>query len=142
MRIFILIGLWFCTFVLAQDSTATGVLIVEMVGFKSDAGTAKIALSNTKEDYDIYTVAYRALSVDIAKGTARVVFKELAYGDYAVKVFHDENSNDKLDTNFIGVPKEAYGFSNEARGTFGPASWKDAKFTLERDTLQIRITIE
>jgi uncharacterized protein (DUF2141 family) len=141
VKIFILIGLYLVNLIIAQDSTSSGVLIVEMLGFTNDAGTAKIALSDTKEDYNDHTKAYRGLSVAIANGTAQVVFENLAYGLYAVKVYHDANGNDKMDTNFMGIPQEAYGFSNEARGTFGPASWEDAKFSLNSDTLRITITI-
>lgn len=45
---------------------------------------------------------------------------QLPAGKFAVQAFYDENSNHKLDKNLIGVPKEKYGFSNNARGIFGP----------------------
>jgi uncharacterized protein (DUF2141 family) len=51
----------------------------------------------------------------------------VAYGDYAVAAFQDRNRNDKLDRHVLGMPKEPYGFSNDARGVFGPASWKEAR---------------
>ena len=57
-------------------------------------------------------------------------------------MFHDQNNNDKLDSNFMGIPNEPYGFSNNARGTFGPASWDDAKFEIKSDSLVISITVE
>jgi len=46
-----------------------------------------------------------------------------------------------LCTNFLGIPNEEYGFSNNARGRGGPASWEDAKFlfNLLKDTLNIRV---
>jgi uncharacterized protein (DUF2141 family) len=50
------------------------------------------------------------------------------YGEYAVAAFLDMNGNGKQDRNFLGIPKEPYGFSNDARGTVGPAKWRDAKF--------------
>ena len=42
--------------------------------------------------------------------------------------FHDENSNEELDTNFIGIPKEGFGFSNDAFGKFGPKKFKEWLF--------------
>tara|TARA_B100000963_G_C22457518_1_gene594125 strand:- start:23 stop:466 length:444 start_codon:yes stop_codon:yes gene_type:complete len=57
--------------------------------------------------------------------------KDLAYGQYAIAVYHDKNKNGKLDTNILGIPLEQYGFSNNARGKFGPASWSEAKFTVK-----------
>ena len=33
-------------------------------------------------------------------------------GNYGVAVIHDENKNKKLDRNFLGIPKEGFGFAN------------------------------
>ncbi len=64
--------------------------------------------------------------------TASCVFSGLADGTYAVTAFHDENGNGTLDTNFIGIPVEGVGVSNNHRG-FGPPSWEDSRFPLDRD---------
>ncbi len=63
----------------------------------------------------------------------------LPAGTYAISVFHDENNNEKLDTNGIGIPKEDYGFSNNPNSMFGPPSFKKASFKLNKDKT---ITIE
>ncbi len=55
-------------------------------------------------------------------------------GTYAIAVFHDENGNGKLDKNFIGIPAEGVGVSNNRFPFIGPPSWKDAKFVLNKDT--------
>ena len=44
--------------------------------------------------------------------------ENLAYGQYAIAVYHDKNKNGKLDTNMLGIPLEEYGFSNNARSRF------------------------
>ncbi len=51
-------------------------------------------------------------------------------GDYAISIFQDLNGNGELDTNFIGIPTEPYGFSNNARGRFGPPNYEDCVFNL------------
>lgn len=61
--------------------------------------------------------------------TALCVFRSVPKGSYALSAFHDQNANGKLDTNFIGLPIEDYGASRNARGTFGPPSFDDAKFS-------------
>ena len=61
---------------------------------------------------------------------------ELPAGQYAVGIFHDVNLNNKMDNNFLGLPKEQYGFSNNARALFGPPSYEDAAFELKGDTKQ------
>ena len=67
---------------------------------------------------------------------------DLAYGQYAIAVYHDKNKNGKLDTNILGVPIENYGFSNNARGKFGPASWGEAKFLVKDRSAVHRIKLE
>jgi uncharacterized protein (DUF2141 family) len=53
---------------------------------------------------------------------------------------HDENDNKKMDTNFIGIPKEDFGCSNNATGFMGPPKYEDAKFMLEENkTIDIKI---
>ena len=58
---------------------------------------------------------------------------DLPAGNYAIGVFHDVNGNNSLDTNFLGIPKEQYGFGNDATGSFGPPSFKDAAITVSKD---------
>jgi len=57
------------------------------------------------------------------------MFADVAPGEYAVSVFHDENSNGKLDRNFMGMPKEGVGASDDAVGHFGPPKYDDARFS-------------
>ena len=62
-----------------------------------------------------------------------IVLEEIPEGEYAIAVFHDENTNGKLDTNFLGIPKEQYGFSNHAKGQMKPPKFEDAKFKLTNE---------
>ncbi len=75
------------------------------------------------------------LKTPVATATARAdaptvlcVFERIPPGVYALSAFHDKNNNGKLDTNLLSMPIEDYGASNNARGTFGPPSFEDAKF--------------
>jgi uncharacterized protein (DUF2141 family) len=58
--------------------------------------------------------AFRAgrAPIDTATRTAIAIWPGLQPGDYAVAAIHDENSNARLDRNFLGVPKEGFGFAN------------------------------
>jgi len=57
---------------------------------------------------------------------ARCDFEDIVPGTYAFAVIHDENMNGKLDTNSLGVPKEGYGFSNDAKTSLGAPSFSAA----------------
>jgi uncharacterized protein (DUF2141 family) len=59
-------------------------------------------------------------------GETTVAVKGVPAGTWAVLAWQDENGNNELDRNLIGIPKEPYGFSRDARGKFGPPSFEDA----------------
>ncbi len=130
---------------MAQDSTSVntqqGTLVVFLTDLPNDDGVVLVALTNSKENYEIENNTFLGDSAKIVDGTSMVEFENIPFGTYAIKVFHDENEDGNLDTNFLGIPSEAYGFSNNATGSFGPAAWEDAKFTFlsQRDTLSIRV---
>lgn len=66
---------------------------------------------------------------------------ELPEGIYAIGIFVDTNYNNKLDRNVFGIPIEQFGFSQDARGHFGPPTFQDASFIVSDDaTLQIRLS--
>lgn len=69
---------------------------------------------------------------EVGTGTASYKF-ELPNGTYAIGIFVDANYNNEMDRNLFGIPKEQYGFSNDAKGSFGPPSFKDASFTVSGD---------
>ena len=67
-----------------------------------------------------------------------LVFDSVESGSYAISVFFDENSSGLLDTNLVGMPDERYGFSNNARGIFGPPSFTEANFVVgSEDIIQV-----
>lgn len=67
---------------------------------------------------------------------SRLRIEGLAPGRYGLMVFHDKNNDGRLNTWPIGMPSEPYGFSNNARGRFGPASWQAASFEVRGDSVQ------
>jgi len=128
---------------LAQDATrGSGSLVVFLEGFETQSGVLRIALCNSREDYESGDQAFRSILTPVEVGTSVAIFDSLPHGEYAIKAYHDENDNEELDTNFFGAPSEAYGFSNNARGTFGPADWDDAKFFFSAQSDTIMITLE
>ena len=76
---------------------------------------------------------------EVGTGTAIYTF-ELPSGTYAIGIFVDANYNNEMDRNFFGVPKEQYGFGNDAKGSFGPPSFKDASFTVSGD-MKLKINL-
>lgn len=90
-------------------------------------GVLKIGLYNSKESYDNGDT-YKSVEVKVNNKTETVVFENIEFGEYGIKIYHDENGNGKLDKGLFGIPTEPYGFSNDASGFMGPASFEKAKF--------------
>lgn len=101
---------------------------VEVVvdGIRDTVGTIHVALF--KEPGTFLKKPLSGKSIKAAKGRAVIVFEGVDQGTYAISVIHDANRNGKLDTNFFGIPKEGFGFSNDAMGKFGPPSFEKASF--------------
>lgn len=105
-------------------------LTVEITGIKEDGGTIYLAIYNNKKDFLKKGIGG---NVVVKNKKASYTFKNLKKGEYAVSLFHDENDNDKIDKSFIGIPKEPYGFSNDAKGFMGPPSFEDTKIKLDQN---------
>ncbi len=126
----------------SDEAKKRGNLIVKFKGINSDKGNIVIALCNSDENYEDHKSPFIGKSVPVDNNTAIIEFDYLPYGEYAIKAFHDEDANADLNTNFLGIPIEDYGFSNNARGIFGPPSWEDAKFEFSNDKKLIEIVIK
>jgi len=71
--------------------------------------------------------------VKASKGDVKVIFESVPAGTYAISVIHDENENGELDSGMFGIPKEGFGFANDAMGTFGPPSFEKASIIIGND---------
>lgn len=98
-----------------------------------DNNEGKMFIALYKSEVDFLDSTYKGAKTKIENKTSEFTFKDIPEGVYAVSIFHDENDNGKMDTNFVGIPKEAYGCSNNASGFMGPPKWKDAKFELNEN---------
>jgi uncharacterized protein (DUF2141 family) len=120
-----------------------GNIEVKITGFRNSSGKAGVTLFSSEKGFPMKgELACEKLFADIEQSSCAVVLSNIPYGKYAVSVFHDENSNGKLDTNMIGMPREGVGASNNAKGKFGPPKFKDASFTLDSHKKQLSITME
>ena len=105
-------------------------LTVDIEQLRNNNGKLLLELNNDKEE------VIKGFSETITDGKCILVIKELKPGKYAFKYFHDENNDEKINTNFMGIPKEGYGFSNNAKGTIGPPSFDKMLFEITKsDTM-------
>jgi uncharacterized protein (DUF2141 family) len=103
-------------------------------------GLLRLALCNSKEAFDSEK-GCKLLSAPADGTVVHVTFTDLPAEEYAVKVFHDINSDSELNTSWIGWPKEPYGFSNDAPVNMGPPPYRLAAFHMKNGPNSIRIAL-
>ena len=73
--------------------------------------------------------------------SSRISFDSIFPGKYAIQFFHDENENQKMDFNLIGIPKEKFGSSNDVKRVLGPPKFEKMLFNLTEDKKIIMIPV-
>ena len=108
-----------------------------------EAGEIHVAVYDNAEAFEADRGEKGGAAPGITDGTITMVepgsvtyVYELPAGTYAIGIFHDVNLNNKMDNNLFGIPKEQFGFSNNARALFGPPKFEAAAFELDGATLQ------
>lgn len=128
---------------LAADN---GSIKVKVTGLDNDKGVVRIALFKDKDSYKnddgSGDRAFQKVAVKIASGEASHTFADIPYGSYAIKLFHDESNSGKFLTNAFGIPRVQYGFSNNARGRFGPAAFEKALFDVKKPETSMTISVK
>jgi uncharacterized protein (DUF2141 family) len=115
-------------------------MVITIENIKSKKGQIALSLANSKSSYngEYFIAEY----IEAQKDKIVHELKDIPFGTYAIKVYHDKNGNEEIDTGMFGKPTEPYGFSNNASAMFGPAKWEDAKFKFDKDGQQIVITLK
>ncbi|MEM9671851.1 MAG: DUF2141 domain-containing protein [Cyclobacteriaceae bacterium] len=131
---------WLTLLLAPQTIEPTQNLLIQVVGMESKQGAVQVAIFNSPDKF-LERPCHQYAIETIEQDTVQASFN-LPPGEYAVAVYHDENENKELDKNFFGIPYEAYGFSNDARGSrLGPPSFNDAKVTIaqKQQTVYIKL---
>lgn len=129
MRVLCIVPLlWF------SQAMAQHTITVEVHKVPQSEGKVSVALYDSADTFLKFDAVYAAESTDAIKGTIQVVLKDIPKGTYAIALFYDKNGNDKLDTNWMGIPKEKVAFSEAKMKLFGPPNFKECAFELQQDS--------
>jgi uncharacterized protein (DUF2141 family) len=127
---------------LAEGQPPQDQIHVEIAGLRNDKGQAVCSLFSSAGDFPKKMEKAVAHSTSVITNRhAACEFSGVAPGTYAISVFHDENSNGKLDTNIMGIPREGVGASNDAKGHFGPPKFDASAFRFAGGRLELKISI-
>ena len=96
---------------------------------RNDKGFVLVSLFKEGQGFpDKAAQAFRTDKVAIYNKKAILIFPDLPAGSYGISILHDENNDQQMNKNGLGLPKEGYGFSNNVIGAFGPPSYRRASF--------------
>ena len=116
---------------------------VKVLNIRNSAGTVACALFESPAGFPIEYLRFATniMVIKIRDTQARCDFLDIPLGTYALAVIHDENTNGKFDTNWMGVPTEGYGFSNDAKALLGAPSFSAASFQYDGQNLELTISL-
>lgn len=119
-------------------------LLVTVTGLRNDKGHVAAAFFDSDKgfpDEDKHAIAHQIGA--IKDRTVSLVFDGVTPASYGIALLHDENKNDKLDSNRFGFPREGYGVSNNPRPSRRSPKFSDARFTVsptnKEQTVEIKI---
>ena len=111
--------------------TLEGEIEVNISGIRNQNGLIRLLIFNTAEGFPSeHQKSYTMRNVNIEQDSLTVTLSVIPFNTYAISVLHDENSNGKLDTNWVGIPQEGVGVSNNVKSRLGPPKFRDSVFTL------------
>jgi uncharacterized protein (DUF2141 family) len=127
----------------AFDQSPCPGIHVQILNIRNSTGTVACALFESPEGFPIEFLrsATNVMVIKIRKSQARCDFEDIPPGTYAMAVIHDENMNGKLEANWLGIPTEGYGFSNDARGLVGAPSFSAASFSYDGRNLDLTMNL-
>jgi len=117
-------------------------LDISVTGISELAGALAIAIFDSAEKFDARSDPVGQARIPISTDAVTWSIELAAPATYAVIVYQDLNGNGEIDMGRLGRPKEPYGFSNNARGRFGPPGFQEVAFNFEQDGLWMAIEVD
>jgi uncharacterized protein (DUF2141 family) len=107
-------------------------LEIKIEGLRNTQGKLSITLFNNEKGFpDNADKAFKLQTIDLSKDPPVFIFKRLPGGDYAYAILHDEDNNNEMNKNMLGIPREGFGFSNNYRPRIKNPSFNDASFKIK-----------
>jgi uncharacterized protein (DUF2141 family) len=127
----------------AYAAEETGSIKVIIDGLTNNNGVVKAGLYDDKDSYLSKggLPSFRSAKVMPQGKETELIFDQVPYGEYTIKIYHDENTNGEVDSGILGIPKEKYGFSNNPKVLLGLPDYDAAKFTLFSNEIVLKITL-
>ena len=116
---------------IAQKMDTNQTIELNVTDIKQIKGQLLISLHNKDGFPDQEKKSVLNTKVKVNNANMKITLKVPKSGFYAISLVHDENENNQLDKNYLGIPKEGYGFSNNPSARFGAPSFKESQFEVK-----------
>jgi uncharacterized protein (DUF2141 family) len=114
-------------------------LLVKVHGIQNTNGQIELSIYNDANVFPEVGKTYKMVRIDSKESEIIYEFKDLPAGEYAIATYHDENNDNECNTNLLGVPTEAFAFSNDFRPFLSAPDFSDCSFKV---TQNMELTIE
>ncbi|WP_316839233.1 DUF2141 domain-containing protein [Pedobacter gandavensis] len=121
-------------FTLQFSYAQKGPLKITVTNINHLEGNIQVSLYNSKASFIKKGKEYKTMTRAVKSATETFTFNDLPQGEYAVALYHDENSDGKCNTNFLGIPKEGYAFSRNFAPKLAAPKFEDTKFKQEQSS--------
>ena len=121
-------------------STGIGSIEAHVVKLRNNQGQVICTLFTPSDRFPDQSHKGMTIAVPIKNRQATCHFRNLSYGNYAIVAFHDENHDGEFNQNWLGLPKEGFGFSDNP-GTLRKPTFNDAKFIVSQPVVQVTIEL-
>ncbi len=125
---------------LASSLALAADLKITVTDLRSEKGAVGFSVVNSAAAWNGKAAAVERKMVPVTGAEVTLQLTDLPAGEYAISVMHDENGNGELDANFMGMPTEGYGFSNNPNVLRKP-TYDEARFELSAEGGAITIRL-
>ncbi len=125
--------LTFSIFIIPVWVFSQNTISVKVHNVPSQDGNINVAVYDSDESFLKFDKVVKTGSIQAQEGMVALKIENMPAGEYALAVFHDENANNELDTNWLGIPTEKVAFSKGKMKTFGPPKYKECVFSVNSD---------
>ncbi len=126
----------------SADEPAKATLTIEVTDLRKQQGDLVLGVFRTATGFPTDDKKSLVWGKKKADADTVVFTADLPPGDYAASVLHDQNANGKMDKNWIGIPKEGYGVTNNPKPKRRAATFREATFTLPPEGATVTISIQ
>jgi len=115
---------------------------IEVLGLKSTQGQFMISINRGPEGWPEENFIEQRFISEFTAPNFTIIFENMPYGNYAVGVLHDKDGSGEMTSNFIGIPKEAFGFTRDYKVVFRAPKYHEANFDANSPVKKLKINLQ